>query len=99
MIGGMKVKTSVTLSPEVLAGIDELAGDMSRSEFIEQTLTQHLRRTARDERDRRDAEAMARYAAELAAQAEEFIDLQVPLGESGDSAEELVPEEPLAATG
>jgi len=35
----MKEKTSVTLSPEVLTGIDRLAGSkLSRSAFIEKVL-------------------------------------------------------------
>jgi metal-responsive CopG/Arc/MetJ family transcriptional regulator len=44
----MKEKTSITLSKEVLAGIDRIAGSkQARSAFIEAVLTQYLRRRAR----------------------------------------------------
>jgi metal-responsive CopG/Arc/MetJ family transcriptional regulator len=45
----MKEKTSITLSKEILAAIDRLAGaKQSRSAFIEAVLAQHLRQEARD---------------------------------------------------
>ena len=41
--GGMKKKTSIALSKEVLTGIDRIAGStQSRSAFIEAVLTQYL---------------------------------------------------------
>jgi len=44
----MKEKTSITLSPEVLSGIDRIAGSkQSRSAFIEAVLLQYLRDRAR----------------------------------------------------
>ena len=44
----MKEKTSITLSGEVLAGIDRLAGSKhSRSAFIERVLRRYLRERAR----------------------------------------------------
>jgi Arc/MetJ family transcription regulator len=44
----MKVKTSITLSAEVLAGVDRLAGcRQSRSAFIELVLRKFLREQAR----------------------------------------------------
>jgi hypothetical protein len=44
----MKEKTSVTLSPEVLAGIDRLAGAKhSRSAVIEHVLHKYLREDAK----------------------------------------------------
>ena len=44
----MKEKTSVTLSPEVLAGIDRLAGTKhSRSAVIERVLRKYLREQAK----------------------------------------------------
>ena len=48
-IGSMKQKTSITLSTEVLARIDRLAGSRhSRSGFIERLLRRYLRERERD---------------------------------------------------
>ncbi len=45
----MKIKTSVTLSPEVLASIDRIAGhECSRSQFIERVVRDYLRRADRE---------------------------------------------------
>ncbi|MBE7517657.1 MAG: hypothetical protein HS107_00250 [Thermoflexaceae bacterium] len=47
----MTVKTSVTLSPELLASIDRAAGnECSRSRFIEQVVRDFLRRADREAR-------------------------------------------------
>ena len=47
-IGSMKEKTSVTLSKDVLAQIDQLAGSrFSRSSFIERVLRRYLRERTR----------------------------------------------------
>ena len=59
----MKEKTSVTLSKEVLSGIDRAAGSkQSRSAFIEAVLAQYLRQRARAERDARDLAIINRNA-------------------------------------
>lgn len=51
----MKEKTSVTLSPEVLAGIDRLAGTKhSRSAVIERVLRKYLREQAKAAVEARD---------------------------------------------
>ena len=84
MIGGMKVKTSVTLSPEVLAGIDELAGEMSRSAFIEQVVSSYLRDLEIRERNRRDAEAIARYGGDLEEETEDVLATAVDPLDFGD---------------
>ncbi|MBA4179042.1 MAG: hypothetical protein C0506_00485 [Anaerolinea sp.] len=82
----MKVKTSVTLSPEVLAGIDELAGEMSRSEYIEQVVSSHLRDLEIRERNMRDAEAIARYDGELEEETEDVLATGIDPFEVGDEA-------------
>ncbi|MGA2347031.1 MAG: ribbon-helix-helix protein, CopG family [Candidatus Sulfotelmatobacter sp.] len=75
----MKEKTSVTLSPEVLKGIDRLAGSkQSRSAFIETVLQQYLRQRARAQRDARDIELINRHADELNAEAEDVLRYQAP---------------------
>jgi len=62
----MKEKTSVTLSSEVLVGIDRLSGTKrSRSAFIEDVLRQYLRERVKAERRARDLAILNQYAAEL----------------------------------
>jgi metal-responsive CopG/Arc/MetJ family transcriptional regulator len=75
----MKEKTSVTLSPEVLAGIDRLAGSKrSRSAFIEDVLRQYLRDKTRAERSARDLAILNKYAKELNVDAEDGLEDQAP---------------------
>ena len=75
----MKEKTSITLSREVLSGIDRVAGSkQSRSAFIEAVLTQYLRQRARAQRDARDIEIINRHAARLNREAEDGLEDQAP---------------------
>ena len=75
----MKEKTSVTLSPDVLSGIDRLSGSKrSRSAFIDDILRQYLRDRVRAERNARDVAIINRYAKELNADAEDGLDEQAP---------------------
>jgi metal-responsive CopG/Arc/MetJ family transcriptional regulator len=75
----MKEKTSVTLSPEVLTGIDRLAGSkLSRSALIEDILQQYLRQQAKTERGARDLAILNHFAQELNADAEDGLDDQAP---------------------
>lgn len=62
----MKVKTSLTLSEDLLASIDKLAGSkVSRSAFIEQILRESLERRAQARREAREVAAINRHAAQL----------------------------------
>ncbi len=75
----MKEKTSITLSREVLTGIDRIVGSrQSRSAFIEAVLLQYLRDRARAQRDARDIELINRHADELNAEAEDVLRYQAP---------------------
>jgi metal-responsive CopG/Arc/MetJ family transcriptional regulator len=75
----MKEKTSVTLSPEILVGIDRLAGNKrSRSAFIENVLRQYLQERTKAERRARDLAILNRYADELNRDAESGLDEQAP---------------------
>ena len=66
----MKDKTSITLSREVLAGIDRLAGSrQSRSAFIEAVLRRFLRSRARAEIEARDLERINQASERLNAEA------------------------------
>jgi len=75
----MKEKTSITLSREVLTGIDRVAGsNQSRSAFIEAVLQQYLRQRARAQRDARDIELINRNAEKLNRDAEDGLEDQAP---------------------
>lgn len=73
----MKQKTSITLSPEVLAEVDRLAGSArSRSAFIERVLRRYVRRRARAAAHARDLERLNRAAARLNEEAADVLDYQ-----------------------
>jgi metal-responsive CopG/Arc/MetJ family transcriptional regulator len=73
----MKEKTSITLSKEVLAGVDRMAGSkQSRSAFIEAVLAQYLRKQARAQIEARDLELINKAADELNAEVEDVLRYQ-----------------------
>jgi len=73
----MKEKTSVTLSPEVLAWIESLAGTKhSRSAVIERVLRQYLREHAKAES--RDLALLNDAADRLNMEAAGVLDYQAP---------------------
>ena len=73
----MKEKTSITLSKEVLAAIDRIAGSkQSRSAFIEAVLAQYLRKRARAQIEARDLELINKAADELKAEVEDVLRYQ-----------------------
>ncbi len=74
----MKEKTSVTLSPDVLAGIDRLAGTKhSRSAVIERVLRRYLREKARAATQARDLILLNDAADSLNLEAADVLDYQV----------------------
>ncbi len=75
----MKEKTSLTLSKDVLSGIDHMAGSkQSRSAFIEEVLRQYIRERKKAERRSRDMAILSRYANELNRDAEDGLEDQAP---------------------
>ena len=73
----MKDKTSITLSREVLAGIDRLAGSrQSRSAFIEAVLRRFLRSRARAKVEARDLERINQASDRLNTEAADVLDFQ-----------------------
>ncbi len=73
----MKEKTSITLSTDVLSGIDKLAGSKhSRSSFIERVLRHYLRQRARAEAQALDLDRLNRAAQRLNAEAADVIEYQ-----------------------
>lgn len=75
----MKVKTSVTLSPEVLAGIDEFAGEMSRSEFIEQVVCRYFREARRAAHYDREVAILNGIASGTIAEPGDVLDYTAPI--------------------
>ncbi len=62
----MKAKTSLTLSEDLVASIDKLAGPkVSRSAYIEQILREFVDRRAQVRKDAREVAAINRHAAQL----------------------------------
>jgi metal-responsive CopG/Arc/MetJ family transcriptional regulator len=73
----MKLKTSITLSEEVLETVDRLAGSKhSRSAFIERVLRKYLRDRSRAALQARDLERLNNAADRLNAEAAEVLDYQ-----------------------
>lgn len=76
--GGMKIKTSITLSDDLLVKIDRNLGDFkNRSNFLENAAKNYLSQLARSENDRRDREILDRKAAAMNKEAEAVLDFQV----------------------
>ena len=74
----MKVKTSVTLSEEILKAIDEQAGTQkNRSEFIEKALRVYIAQAIRAKQDARDLEIINRQADRLNEEAQDVLSYQV----------------------
>ena len=75
----MKEKTSITLSRDILAGIDRLAGTKhSRSAFIERVLRHYLRERARAAVSARDLARLNAAEEQLNAEAADVLDYQAP---------------------
>ena len=76
-MSSMKEKTSITLSKEVLAGVDRMAGSkQSRSAFIEAVLAQYLRKQARAQIEACDLELINKASDELNAEVEDVLRYQ-----------------------
>jgi len=76
----MKIKTSITLSDEVLKAIDLHIGEYkSRSEFLETAARKFIVQLARKEAEQRDLEIINRRADSLNSEAEDVLTYQVPL--------------------
>jgi metal-responsive CopG/Arc/MetJ family transcriptional regulator len=79
-ICSMKVKTSITLSEDLLKAIDEYAGEYNnRSEFIEEAVRVFIRRLIRRKQDARDLEIINHRADYLNQEAMDVLTFQVDL--------------------
>jgi metal-responsive CopG/Arc/MetJ family transcriptional regulator len=72
--GGMKVKTSVSLSEQLLCEIDrEIGEDGNRSQFVEKALKRYFRLQRKAERDAHDAAIYAKHADKFNAETEDVL--------------------------
>jgi len=76
----MKIKTSVTLSKDVLQAADKLSRRYkNRSEFIEAALRAYIAQAIRDEQNARDLEIINQRADQLNEEALDVLAYQVAL--------------------
>jgi len=80
MIGGMRVKTSITIDERVLRAIDKAATrKRSRSRVIEDAAREFLARRARGAREARDLAILNEWAAELNREQEDVLAYQADI--------------------
>ncbi len=76
----MKVKTSITLSQDLLEAVDKLSGErQTRSEFIEAAVRAFIAQLQRNEREARDLEIINKQADRLNDEAADVLGYQMPL--------------------
>ena len=84
----MKIKTSITLSIELLKAIDLYIGEYkSRSAFLETAARQFIIQLERKKTEQRDLEIINRHADSLNAEAEDVLTYQVPLWDAASCTE------------
>jgi metal-responsive CopG/Arc/MetJ family transcriptional regulator len=71
-----KEKTSVSLSGELIAAVDSLAGKAQRSAFLERALRSYLKRMVRRTRNERDLAAINARAAVTNRESDRVLELQ-----------------------
>lgn len=73
----MKIKTSITISDDVLTAVDKLAGrSLSRSALIERVLRSYIEHRARATDDARELEKINKGAKRLNAEAADVLEYQ-----------------------
>ena len=76
----MKVKTSITLSEDIVRYIDTSVGDQqTRSEFIEKAVRDFIARRMQKERDSKDLAILNKEAERLNKEAEDVLSYQAEL--------------------
>ncbi len=80
MISSMKVKTSITLSEDLIQSIDAFSGGRkNRSELIEEAVKDYLERQRRMKRDLEDLAILNKKADKLNKEAEDVLAYQADL--------------------
>lgn len=76
----MKVKTSITLSEELIKAIDQYGqAYKNRSDFIEAAIWTFIKQIIRQQQNARDIEIINRHADRLNAEALDVLAYQIPL--------------------
>lgn len=76
----MKVKTSVTLSTELITNIDQWVGPgQNRSLFLEAAAWEHIARLRRKQRNLNDLQLINQHADELNEEAADALSFQIEL--------------------
>lgn len=76
----MKVKTTITLSEDLLKAIDlHLGSEKSRSEFLEAAAEKYIEGLERAKAEQRDFEIIERYSDSLNQEAEDVLGYQTDL--------------------
>ena len=76
----MKIKTSITLSEELIQSIDELfGGRINRSEFIEKALKDYVERQIQRKKDLQDLDILNKKADKLNKEAVDVLSYQTDL--------------------
>ena len=79
-ISSMKIKTSITLSEDVLKAIDSMIGEhKNRSDFIETAVRTFIIQTEREKQNQRDLELINQHADRLNEEASEVLTFQVAI--------------------
>ncbi|GEM_PF-1697571 len=73
----MRLRTSITLSPETVAALDELGGNRSR--HVEAAIIAYLDDIRRRRRDEQDRSIIAANCDFMNAEVEDFLELQEAL--------------------
>jgi metal-responsive CopG/Arc/MetJ family transcriptional regulator len=77
-ISGMKVKTSITLSEDLLEAIDQMSTQFkNRSEFIESALRVYMANLIRDEQNAKDLAIINERVERLNKEAADVLNYQV----------------------
>jgi len=75
----MKVKTSISLSSDILEKIQRITSEGTRSEFIEKAIWYYLDILQRDTRNKRDLDIINESASRLNNEANDILGFQVQL--------------------
>ncbi len=79
-IGSMKIKTSITLSKDILEAIDlHIGAYKSRSEFLETAARIFIDQLKKKEAEQRDLEILNKNSEALNHEAEDVLGYQVPI--------------------
>ena len=75
----MKVKTSISLSSDILEKVQRITSEGTRSEFIEKSIWYYIDILQRDTRNNRDLDIINQSASRLNNEANDILGFQVQL--------------------